>query len=109
MQNLQEQYSKTNYKPDNPELEDLLKWIDKNTDENAVFGAPMDLTPQILSVTGRPIVNHPLIEFVENAERTKNVYSVFSKKSSTEVYYQLVKLHIQYFVIPYDVCYLSSQ
>ncbi len=87
----------------------MLQWIEENTEVDAVFGAPMDLTPQILGITGRPITNHPLLEFVDNAERTKSVYSVFSKKVSTEIYYQLVKLRIQYLVIPYDSCYLSSR
>ena len=105
--NIQEQYhEKGDF--NNPELENLIKWIDK-TEPTAVFGAPMEVSAHILLTTQRPIVNHPLIGYADMAERTRNIYSVFSKKTSTEIYNLLVKLRVQYVVIPYESCYLASK
>lgn len=92
----------------NPELESLIEWIDR-TDQSAVFAAPLELSAHILLCTKRPIVNHPLIEYPEMIERTKSLYSIFSKRTSTEVYNQLVKLRVQYVVIPYETCFLASK
>lgn len=92
----------------NPELENLIHWIDK-TEPNAVFGAPIELAAHILLTTKRPIVNHPLIEYPDMLERTKSLYSIFSKRLSTEIYNQLVKLRVQYVVISYESCFVGSK
>ncbi|KAG5673624.1 hypothetical protein PVAND_003653 [Polypedilum vanderplanki] len=92
----------------NPELESLIGWIEK-TDQNAVFAAPIELSAHLLLTTKRPITNHPLIEYPDMIERTKSLYSIFSKRQSTEVYNQLVKLRVQFVVIPYESCFLSSK
>lgn len=92
----------------NPELESLIHWIDK-TEPNAVFGAPIEVAAHILLTTKRPIVNHPLIEYPEMNERTKSLYSIFSKRLSTEIYNQLVKLRVQYVVISYESCFVGSK
>lgn len=92
----------------NPELENLIQWIER-TEPNAVFGAPIEISAHILLTTKRPIVNHPLIEYPDMADRTRTLYSVFSKQSSTDVYNQLVKLRVQYVVIPYESCFLASK
>ncbi|KAL7020399.1 hypothetical protein ACKWTF_011511 [Chironomus riparius] len=92
----------------NPELENLIGWIEK-TEPNAVFAAPLELSAHILLSTNRPIVNHPLIEYPEMIERTKSLYSIFSKRQSTDVYNQLVKLRVQYVVIPYESCFIASK
>lgn len=92
----------------NPELESLIGWIEK-TDQNAVFAAPLELSAHILLTTRRPVVNHPLIEYPEMIERTKNLYTIFSKRSSTDIYNNLVKLRVQYVVIPYETCFLASK
>lgn len=91
----------------NPELENLIHWIDK-TEPHAVFGAPIELAAHILLTTKRPIVNHPLIEYPDMIDRTKSLYSIFSKKLSTEIYNNLVKLRVQYVVVSYDSCFVGS-
>lgn len=92
----------------NPELESLIHWIDK-TEPNAVFGAPIEVAAHILLTTKRPVVNHPLIEYPEMIERTRSLYSIFSKRFSTEIYNQLVKLRVQYVVISYESCFIGSK
>jgi C-mannosyltransferase DPY19L len=91
----------------NPELEHLIHWIDK-TEPNAVFGAPIEVAAHILLTTKRPVVNHPLIEYPDMIDRTKSLYSIFSKRLSTEIYNNLVKLRVQYVVVSYDSCFLGS-
>ncbi|CRK95297.1 CLUMA_CG008681, isoform A [Clunio marinus] len=105
--NIQAQYQQKN-EFRNPELESLLHWIDK-TDSNAVFGAPIEIAAHILLTTKRPLVNHPLIEYPEMIDRTRSLYTIFSKRLSTEVYNQLVKLRVQYVVISYESCFMGSQ
>lgn len=92
----------------NPELESLIHWIDK-TEPNAVFGAPIEVAAHILLTTKRPVVNHPLIEYQDMIERTRSLYSIFSKRLSTDIYNQLVKLRVQYVVISYDSCFVGSK
>lgn len=91
----------------NPELEHLIHWIDK-TEQTAVFGAPIEIAAHILLTTKRAIVNHPLIEYQDMIERTRSLYSIFSKRLSTDIYNQLVKLRVQYVVISYDSCFIGS-
>lgn len=92
----------------NPELEGLIHWIDK-TEPNAVFGAPIEVAAHILLTTKRPVVNHPLIEYQDMIERTRSLYSIFSKRLSTDIYNQLVKLRVQYVVISYESCFTGSK
>lgn len=91
----------------NPELENLIHWIDK-TESNAVFGAPIEVAAHILLSCKRPIVNHPLIEYPDMIDRTKSLYSIFSKRLPTEIYNNLVKLRVQFVVVSYDSCFLGS-
>lgn len=105
--NLKGQISKKNeYR--NPELENLIHWIDK-TEPHAVFGAPIEVAAHILLTTKRPVVNHPLIEYQEMIERTRSLYSIYSKRLSTDIYNQLVKLRVQYVVISYESCFTGSK
>lgn len=107
LKNLKNQFSRKNEFRD-PELENLIHWIEK-TEPYAVFGANAEIAAHILLTTKRPIVNHPLIESPEMMERTKSLYSIYSKRSSTDIYNQLVKLRVQYVVISYESCFLGSK
>lgn len=105
--NIKNQYKSGEFT--SPHLEELLKWVDKNTEKTAVFAGPMDITSVVMLVTRRPIVNHPHIEHPVMSERTKLVYSIFSKKLSSDVYNNLAKLKVQYVIMPHKDCFLPSR
>jgi C-mannosyltransferase DPY19L len=65
LKNMMKQMSTPNNTSTNAELLQMIVWIDMFTEKNAVFGGPMELTPQILATTGRPIVNNPHMEYLE--------------------------------------------
>ena len=46
----------------NPALEELINWIDRETPKEAAFAGPMPIMASILLTTQRPIVNHPHYE-----------------------------------------------
>ncbi|GAB0092260.1 C-mannosyltransferase dpy-19 homolog [Sergentomyia squamirostris] len=103
LKNIQHQYSSTPV--DNYELEELLKWINHNTETNAVFAGPMDITPMVLVSTLRPIVNHPHTEFLDMKERTRIVYAIYGKQQSAEIYNELAKLKVQYVILSRKDCF----
>jgi len=92
----------------NPELEQLIEWINKNLDTRAVLAGPMPTMANLLLSTGRPIVNHPHYEDVGLRERTKQVYTVFSRRESHEVLASLQSLKVEYLVLSGPWC-LSTQ
>ncbi|XP_059616434.1 C-mannosyltransferase dpy-19 homolog [Phlebotomus argentipes] len=106
LRNMQGQYSPAN--PDNYELEELLEWINHNTETNAVFAGPMDITPMVLVATKRPIVNHPHTEFQDMKERTRIVYGIYGKQQSVEIYNELAKLKVQYVILARKDCFLYT-
>ena len=63
----------------NPALEDLIEWINRDLPPNAVLAGPMPTMANLLLSTGRPIVNHPHYEDVGIRERTKKVISYYSE------------------------------
>uniref|UniRef100_A0A1B0D8W4 C-mannosyltransferase dpy-19 n=1 Tax=Phlebotomus papatasi TaxID=29031 RepID=A0A1B0D8W4_PHLPP len=107
LRNMQEQYSPTSV--DNYELEELLEWINHNTETNAVFAGPMDITPMVLVATKRPIVNHPHTEFLDMKERTRIVYAIYGKQQSAEIYNELAKLKVQYVILSRKDCFLYTR
>uniref|UniRef100_A0A7G3A961 Putative c-mannosyltransferase dpy-19 n=1 Tax=Lutzomyia longipalpis TaxID=7200 RepID=A0A7G3A961_LUTLO len=106
LRNMQEQYSPASV--DNYELEELLEWINHNTETNAVFAGPMDITPMVLVATKRPIVNHPHTEFLDMKERTRIVYAIYGKQQSAEIYNELAKLKVQYVILSRRDCFLYT-
>ncbi|XP_055844031.1 C-mannosyltransferase dpy-19 homolog [Episyrphus balteatus] len=86
------------------ELENMLEWINLNTEKNAVFGGPVDIIGTVHLTTKRPIVNHAHLDMHQISERTESIYSVFSRQQSSEIYNQCSQLKIQYLILSFSDC-----
>lgn len=84
--------------------EELLDWIQDNTQPNAVFAGAMPTMASVKLSTGRPIVNHPHYEDAGLRERTKLVYSMYSRMPGETVKRNLMKLKVDYFVLEDSWC-----
>lgn len=84
--------------------EELLEWINDNTQTNAVFAGAMPTMASVKLSTGRAIVNHPHYEDAGLRERTKLVYSMYSRMSGETVKRNLMKLSVDYFVLEDSWC-----
>ena len=85
-------------------LEELIDWINQNLPESAVLAGPMPTMANILLSTRRPIVNHPHYEDTGIRDRTKKVYTMFSRKSKEEVHKILVSLKVEYLILHSSWC-----
>jgi len=102
--NLQQQWSILG-EYSNPELEELLHWVDTSTPPTAVFAGSMPTMANLMLSTRRPIVNHPHYEDASLRERTKLVYNMFSRKPIDEVHGQLKDLGVQFAVVEETWCF----
>ncbi|KAM9806904.1 dpy-19-like 1, like isoform X1 [Syngnathus typhle] len=84
--------------------EELLDWIRDNTFPDAVFAGAMPTMASVKLSTGRPIVNHPHYEDAGLRERTKLVYSMYSRMSAETVKSNLDKLGVDFFVLEDSWC-----
>ncbi|KAG7216433.1 hypothetical protein INR49_001919 [Caranx melampygus] len=84
--------------------EELLDWIQENTRSDSVFAGAMPTMASIKLSTGRPIVNHPHYEDAGLRERTKLVYSMYSRMSGEAVKRNLMKLGVDFFVLEDSWC-----
>ncbi|XP_046369637.2 probable C-mannosyltransferase DPY19L1 [Haliotis rufescens] len=103
IQNLQQQWSIMGEFSNYP-MEDLVDWINDKTPKNAVFAGPMPTMATIKLCTHRPIVNHPHYEDAGLRERTKVVYSIFSRKPGDEVVKGLKELKVDYVIYENSWC-----
>ncbi|XP_061574553.1 dpy-19-like 1, like isoform X2 [Cololabis saira] len=84
--------------------EELLDWIQENTSPESVFAGAMPTMASIKLSTSRPIVNHPHYEDAGLRERTKLVYSMYSRMSGETVKRNLGKLGVDFFVLEDSWC-----
>lgn len=84
--------------------EELLDWIQENTPPDSVFAGAMPTMASVKLSTGRPIVNHPHYEDAGLRERTKLVYSMYSRMSADTVKGNLVTLGVDFFVLEDSWC-----
>ncbi|XP_032373464.1 dpy-19-like 1, like [Etheostoma spectabile] len=84
--------------------EELLDWIQENTRPDSVFAGAMPTMASVKLSTGRPIVNHPHYEDSGLRERTKLVYSMYSRMTGQTVRGNLMKLGVDYFVLEDSWC-----
>ncbi|XP_059139572.1 probable C-mannosyltransferase DPY19L1 [Physella acuta] len=84
--------------------EELVEWINSKTDKDAVFAGAMPTMATVKLCTHRPIVNHPHYEDAGLRERTKLVYSIYSRKPLVEVKSNLDKLGVQYVILEDSWC-----
>lgn len=93
----------------NPALEELIDWINSKLPPTAVMGGPMPTMANLLLSTGRPIVNHPHYEDTGLRERTKQVYTCFSRRTPTQVHEAMQKLQVQYLVLSSAWCLTTER
>ncbi|XP_041758878.1 probable C-mannosyltransferase DPY19L1 [Coregonus clupeaformis] len=89
--------------------EQLLEWINANTMPNAVFAGSMPTMARVKLSTGRAIVNHPHYEDTWQRERTKLVYTMYSRKPAKEVKRNLMQLQADYFILEDSWCNRRSR
>ncbi|KAK5973872.1 C-mannosyltransferase dpy-19 [Trichostrongylus colubriformis] len=88
----------------NPEQEYLFEWIMTETKPDAVFAGTMPVMANVKLTTLRPIANHPHYEDVGIRNRTKLLYSMFSRKPIHELHETLKQLGVNYFVFQLFNC-----
>lgn len=108
LRNISEQHS-IQGEYSNPELEELVEWVQTETHQDAVFAGPMSTMANVLLSTQRPIVNHPHYEHAGLRERTKKVYSIFSRRSAQSVYETLLSMRVNYVVLEESWCMRKSR
>ena len=79
------------------------------TDKIAVIAGQMPTMANLLLSTERPIVNHSHYEDAGLRERTKKVYTVFSRKIPYEVYKNLVSLKVEYLILSAPWCLTTTR
>ncbi|XP_038077435.1 probable C-mannosyltransferase DPY19L1 [Patiria miniata] len=105
--NLQHQWSIRGDFSNSPQ-EEMLEWVNANTQPNAVFAGPMPTMASIKLSTLRPIVNHPHYEDAGLRARTKIVYGMYSRKPAQEVYDGIKSLKANFVILEHSWCVRRS-
>lgn len=82
----------------------MLEWINSTVAAASPMAGPMSLMANILLSTRRPIINHPHYEDARLRETTKRVYSIFSRRSVSEVHKIMKSLEAEYVVLSSNWC-----
>ena len=90
-------------------LEELIDWINSYLPKTAVLAGPMPTMANLLLSTRRPIVNHPHYEDAGIRDRTKKVYTVFSRRSKEDVHKALVSLKVEYLILNSGWCLTTGK
>ncbi|KAG1648797.1 putative C-mannosyltransferase DPY19L1 [Nymphon striatum] len=92
----------------NPNLEEVMNWIESSTPTTAVFAGPMPTMANIMLSTRRAIVNHPHYEDAGLRARSEIVYSLFSRQSEHSVWRNLKEMKVTHCVIGRMWCFHLS-
>jgi len=87
-----------------PDLEELFDWVEKGTDKEAVFAGSMPLMANLMLSTERAVVNHPHFEDAGSRDRTKKVYSIFSRAKPQQVFDILKNMQVDYVILSHGWC-----
>jgi len=87
-----------------PDLEELFEWVEAGTDKDAVFAGSMPLMANLMLSTERAVVNHPHFEDAGSRDRTKKVYSIFSRAKPQQVFDILKNMQVDYVILSHGWC-----
>uniref|UniRef100_A0A1I7X985 Beta-lactamase domain-containing protein n=1 Tax=Heterorhabditis bacteriophora TaxID=37862 RepID=A0A1I7X985_HETBA len=91
-----------------PNTVDLMEWISKNTERDAIFTGSMQLMAGVKLCTGRRITNHPHFENKALRDRTRKLYMIYGRFSPDQIYRILREEYIDYFILEESICFQSS-
>ncbi|CAH8619996.1 unnamed protein product [Heterobilharzia americana] len=91
-----------------PDTVELMEWIKNNVNKESIFTGSMQLMAGVKCCTSRPIANHPHYENAELRRRTKQLYQIYGRKSTDDVYSILRNYSINYFIIETSICFAKS-
>ena len=76
-----------------------ILWINSSTPTGAVFAGTMPTMATVKLSTRRPIVNHPHYEDAALRQRSKQVYTIFSRKPPGQVHSILRGMEVDYVIV----------
>jgi hypothetical protein len=86
-------------------LEEVVHWILKNTEPFDSFVGPMTIMATVRVTTFRPIYNHPHYEDAGLRRRTRQAYSMYSRKPLDEIYNIHKEIGARYIVAERHLCF----
>lgn len=78
---------------------EVVRWINKFTEKEAVFAGVMPMTSKILLMSDRKIANNPYYEDELNRQKTWEMYRIYGKESEEGFVEYLNKNKVDYYVI----------